>query len=162
VVIRQKMRRDRLVELVAQLPVCVNGMEACSGAHDSARKLEASDIRSGWLHPSSWCGIARAARTTPMTPRRSAKHWVDRICAFYRSKSAQRQSILTLHRVHQVFVDERTGTINRIRGLIADFGLALLQRAAKVRRGVGRLLGQWPPAAAPRSMGRSAVHIDFG
>lgn len=62
-------------------------------------------------------------------------------------KSAEQQSILTLHRVRQGFVVERTATINRIRGLIAEFDLVLPQRMTEVRRGAARLLGQLPSMA---------------
>ena len=35
--VRPNVKRDQLVELVANLPPCVIGMEACSGAHHWAR-----------------------------------------------------------------------------------------------------------------------------
>lgn len=37
VLVRPKVPRDQLVALIAQLPPCVVGMEACSGAHHWAR-----------------------------------------------------------------------------------------------------------------------------
>jgi transposase len=43
---------------------------------------------------------------------------------------------------------ERTATINRIRGLIAEFGFVLPLRASEVRRGVGRLLEKLPALAS--------------
>ena len=33
VVLRRRVRRDTLIELVAKLPACIVGMEACCGAH---------------------------------------------------------------------------------------------------------------------------------
>ena len=35
---RPTVRRDKLEELVAALPACLIGMEACSGAHEWARR----------------------------------------------------------------------------------------------------------------------------
>jgi transposase len=35
--VKPKVPRDKLLELVAQLPPCLIGMEACSGAHHWAR-----------------------------------------------------------------------------------------------------------------------------
>jgi transposase len=49
-------------------------------------------------------------------------------------KSAEQWAILSLHQVRQGFIEERTATINRIRGLLAEFGMALPQRADQVRR----------------------------
>lgn len=49
-------------------------------------------------------------------------------------KTVDAQSILTLHRVRQGFVEERTATINRIRGLMSEFGIVLPQRAEVIRK----------------------------
>jgi transposase len=48
-------------------------------------------------------------------------------------KSIDQQAVLTLHRVRQGFIEERTATINRIRGLLAEFGVVLPQRAIESR-----------------------------
>ena len=37
--VRPNVRREQLLELVAKLPPCVIGMEACSGAHHWARQF---------------------------------------------------------------------------------------------------------------------------
>ena len=39
-----------------------------------------------------------------------------------------------MHRVRQGFVEQRTATINRLRGLLSEFGIVLPQKAATVRR----------------------------
>jgi transposase len=50
--------------------------------------------------------------------------------------SAEQQAVLSLHRVRQGFVEERAATINRIRGLLPEFGVILPRRAEQVRRAV--------------------------
>ncbi len=37
--VKPKVARDKLAELIAQLPPCVIGMEACSGAYHWARQV---------------------------------------------------------------------------------------------------------------------------
>ena len=59
-------------------------------------------------------------------------------------KSVEQQAVLTLHRVRQGFVEERTATINRIRGLLAEFGIVLPQRAVELRRRLPEVLEQLP------------------
>jgi transposase len=49
-------------------------------------------------------------------------------------KSAEQQALLVLHRVRQGFVTERTATINRMRGLLAEFGVVLALRSKTVRQ----------------------------
>jgi transposase len=60
-------------------------------------------------------------------------------------KSVQQQADLSLHRVRQGFVVERTATLNRIRGLMAEFGHVLPNGAEQLRRQVPEFLDRLPP-----------------
>jgi transposase len=124
-VLRKTIRREKLMELVAALPPCLIGMEACSGAHHWARQFERCGHR---------VGIMMARFVAPY--RKSAKNDgndAEAICEavarptmrFVPVKSAEQQAILSLHRVRQGFIEQRTATINRIRGLLAEFGVVL-------------------------------------
>lgn len=134
VLLRKTVRREKLMELVAGLPPCLIGMEACGGAHEWGRKFEACGHR---------VGIMMARFVAPY--RKSSKNDgndAEAICEavgrpnmrFVPVKSAEQQAILSLHRVRQGFIEQRTATINRIRGLLAEFGIVLPQRADQVRR----------------------------
>jgi len=73
-------------------------------------------------------------------------------------KTTEQQAVLCLHRVRQGFIEERTATINRLRGLLAEFGFVLPQSAAQVRCGVATLLERLPPHAA-RALGDLREHL---
>jgi transposase len=45
VTVRRTVSRAKLGELVARLPPCLIGMEACSGTHEWARRFSAMVIR---------------------------------------------------------------------------------------------------------------------
>jgi transposase len=49
-------------------------------------------------------------------------------------KSIEQQGQLLVHRARQGFVEQRTATINRIRGLLIELGIVLPLKAAVVRR----------------------------
>jgi hypothetical protein len=53
---------------------------------------------------------------------------------FVTVKSLELQGWLCLHRVRQGFIEQRTACINRIRGLLSEFGIVLALKAAIVRR----------------------------
>ncbi len=59
-------------------------------------------------------------------------------------KTLEQQALLTLHRVRQGFVSERTATINRLRGLLCEFGVVLPLRANTVRRQAAAASEQLP------------------
>jgi len=49
-------------------------------------------------------------------------------------KSIDQQGQLLVHRARQGFVEQRTTTINRLRGLLSELGIVLPLKAAVVRR----------------------------
>ena len=48
-VLRKTVRWEKLLELIAALPPCLIGMEACSGAHEWARRFERQGHRVGLM-----------------------------------------------------------------------------------------------------------------
>lgn len=59
-------------------------------------------------------------------------------------KSLEQQAQLCVHRVRQAFIEQRTGTINRLRGLLSEFGVVLPLKAATVRREAAACLEDLP------------------
>ncbi|MGH8820907.1 MAG: IS110 family transposase [Rhodoferax sp.] len=145
--VRPAVPRDKLHELIAALPPCVIGMEACSGAHHWARLFQASGHTVRLIAPKF---------VTPyrMTGRRGKNDAADAaaICEavqrphmrFVPLKSEEQQSRLTVHRARQGFVEQRTATLNRIRGLLSEFGVVLPLKAATVRRRACECLEELP------------------
>jgi transposase len=66
-------------------------------------------------------------------------------------KSDEQQALLSLHRVRQGWIEEKTATISRIRALLTEFGVVLPNRAPHVHRGAGRA-GEGLPALARRAL----------
>lgn len=59
-------------------------------------------------------------------------------------KTEEQQSRLMVHRARRGYVASRTACINRIRGLMSEFGIVLPQKAEIVRRGAGKHLEDLP------------------
>jgi hypothetical protein len=59
-------------------------------------------------------------------------------------KSVQQQADLSVHRVRLGFVAERTATLNRIRGLLAEFGFVLPNGAEQLPRQVPQFIDRLP------------------
>jgi transposase len=144
VVLRRTLSRAKLTELVAQLPPCLIGMEACSGAHEWARRFAAF----GHTVKLMAAKFVTPYRKSGKNDGNDAEAICEAVCRpnmrFVPIKSVQQQSDLSLHRVRQGFVVERTATLNRIRGLIAEFGHVLPNGAEQLRRQVPELLEHLP------------------
>jgi transposase len=132
-----KVARAKLNALMASLPPCTIGMEACSGAHHWARLFAAhghtvklmapklvSPYRMSGKHGKNDAADAAAICEAVQRPN----------MRFVPVKTLDQQSQLMVHRARQGFVAARTATINRIRGLLAEFGVVLPQKAEVVRR----------------------------
>ena len=59
-------------------------------------------------------------------------------------KTEEQQSRLMVHRARQGYVQARTATINRIRGLLSEFGIVLPLKAEVVRREAANHLEELP------------------
>jgi transposase len=128
----------------AQLPPgCLIAMEACSGAHFWARKLNAMGfdarmIAGHFVTPYRMQGRGGkndandAAAVCEAASRPSMR--------FVPLKTPAQQGMLVVHRLREGYKEERTACINRIRGLLSEFGLVVAQRPDVLRRALPELL----------------------
>jgi transposase len=136
--------RGKLRELVATLPPCTIGMEACTGAHHWASEFEALGrtvrlMAPNFVAPHRMSGkidAADAAAICEAVQRPNMR--------FVPVKSVEQQGRLMVHRARQGFVEQRTATLNRMRGLLAELGIVLPLNAATVRREAAAALEELP------------------
>jgi transposase len=130
-VLARAMSPERFFEWCASLqPGCVVAMESCSGAHHVSRRLALRGLETRIL-PAQHVGAYRVAG------KRSKNDATDAaaICEaasrphLHRVpvKSAAQQGVLAIHRLREGYKEERTALINRLRGLLAEFGLVFAQ-----------------------------------
>lgn len=133
-VLRRTVRRERLVPAVAALSPCLIGMEACSGAHEWGRRFERFGHTVKLMAPKFVAPYRKSAKNDGNDAQAVCEAVGRPNMRFVPVKSAEQQALLALHRVRYGFVVERTATINRLRGLLAEFGVVLPLRAVNVRR----------------------------
>lgn len=142
-----KVGRHKLSEVVAALPPCTIGMEACTGAHHWARLFAAHGHSVKLMAPK----LLTPYRTSGKRGKNDAAD-AAAICeavtrptmCFVPVNVLEQQSRLMVHRARQGYVAARTACINRIRGLLAEFGVVLPQKAEVVRREAGAHLEDLP------------------
>jgi len=157
-VLRRTVRREQLAALVAQWPACLIGMEACSGAHEWAQRFQRLGHTVRLMAPKFVAPYRKSGKNDGNDAEAICEAVSRPNMRFVPIKSVEQQSVLTLHRVRQGFVEERTATINRTRGLLAEFGHVLPQRAIELRRRLPALLGQLPALAA-RALADLQAHV---
>lgn len=137
-VLRRRLRRDQLLAEFANRPPCLIGLEACSGAHYWARELAKLGHTVRIMAPEFVKPFrkSRHSKNDANDAEAIAIAVQQRNMRFVPVKSLDQQAMLVPHRLRQGFVAERTATVNRLRGLLSEFGLVLPQSVAKLRRGL--------------------------
>ena len=111
-------------------------MEACSSAHHWARGLRALglDARLIAAHFVSPYRMEGKSGKNDMTDAAAICEAASRpSMRFVPIKSCEQQGVMSLHRIREGFKEERTACINRIRGVLAEFGL-VFGKSPKVLR----------------------------
>lgn len=147
VLVRSSVARVKLHALIASLPACTIGMEACSGAHHWARLFIALGhtvrlIAPKFVAPYRLSG--RRGKTDAADAAAICEALQRPAMRFVPIKSVEQQSLLTLHRVRQGFIEQRTALINRVRGLLSEFGIVMPLKASIVRAQAGAALEDLP------------------
>lgn len=160
--VRPKLARAELLPLIAQLPPCLIGMEACSGAHHWARQFRQYGhtvklIAPRFVTPYRMSG--RRGKNDAADAAAIAEAVTRPAMRFVPVKEEHQQIVLTLHRTRQGFVDERTALYNRLRGLISEFGIVLPQKVVGLRRAIVAHLDDLP-GYANRCVGDLLAHAD--
>jgi transposase len=118
-------RRDAFAAWAVQLPPCVFGLEACGAAHHWARWL-ASHGHTPRLMAAEFVKPFRKSRAAK-NDRNDAEAVLTAVrqpnMRFVAVKSIEQQAYLSWHRMRQGFSEERTALINRLRGLLGEFGV---------------------------------------
>lgn len=139
IVERRVLRRGAFERWAEQLPSCTVAMEACGSAHHwgrwfAARGHTARLIAAEFVVPFRKGGkndtadaeaIAIAARQPTMR--------------FVPIKTVDQQAILAWHSVREGWKEERTARLNRVRGLLAEFGIVVGRSSERLLKALPEL-----------------------
>ncbi|MBQ0933679.1 IS110 family transposase [Ideonella alba] len=138
VVVAKAMSPQRFVSWCAELPAgCLVAMETCGGAHHVARRLrllglDARLIAGHFVTPYRMAG--RSGKNDANDAAAICEAAGRPHMRFVPVKTAEQQGQLAVHRLREGFKEERTALINRIRGLLAEFGLVFPQSPEALRK----------------------------
>ena len=140
VVLQLKTSRAQLDRRLANVPRCLIGMEACSGAHHIGRRLDAlgHDVR---LIPAQYVKPFLKGHKNDYRDAEAIAEAVQRpTMHFVHLKTPDQMDLLALHRVRSRLVSLRTGVINQIRGFLIERGITVRQGPAPLRKALSNIL----------------------
>lgn len=124
-VLSKKLSRAQMISFFSKLTPCLVGMEACSSAHYWGRRLTelGYTVR---LMPAQY---VKPYVKTNKNDARDAEAICEAVTRpnmrFVPIKAEEQQVMLTIHRVREGVIKQRTAVGNQIRGLLAEFGIAI-------------------------------------
>lgn len=143
-ILKKKISREKLLGFILNLPKCDIYMEACGSANYWGREFEKIGHKVKLINPkyvkpyikrnkndmNDAAGIAAAARDPDM-----------RFCLV---KTTIQQDMQSIHRIRSLLIQQRTAMSNQIRGLLAEYGIAIPKGINYIKKHLAEILGDNP------------------
>jgi len=155
VVLKRRVMRDQLLEVLAQIDPCTVVVEACTGAFYWARKFEAHGHRVKVISPQYVKPFVRRQKNDGNDAEAICTAARQPHIPFVPKKTVEQQDVQALHRARQRMVNHRTAVVSQIRGLLLDRGFAIAKSITRARRLVPDILASFDNELTP--MARDAI-----
>jgi len=125
VVVRRALRRAQMLPFFEKLAPCLVGIEACGTSHHWARELVGLGHEVRLMPPAYVKAYLKRGKTDAADAEAICEAVSRPTMRFVAIKSVDQQAALALHRARDLLVRQRTQLVNLIRGLLAEFGVAI-------------------------------------
>jgi len=131
---KRKVRRKQLLNQLSKLTPCTVAMEACGGSHYWARQIQAQGHEVVLLPPQHVKGYLRGQKNDYNDAMAIAEACEHRRIRPVPIKSVEQQDVQMLHKLRRSVSNERTRMSNRLRGLLAEYGVIIPKGITALRR----------------------------
>ena len=139
-VLRKQLRRNQVIEFFTKLEPCLIGMEACGSAHHWARKRERLGHAVKLMAPQFVKPYVKTNKNDMADAEAICEAVGRKNMRFVPIKNIEQQAVLSIHRARQGFVKARTAQANQIRGLLAEYGVAIPQGITHIVSDVPKII----------------------
>src|SRR6195256_2829576 len=131
-VLRRQLRRGEMARFFGKLAPTRIGLEACGASHHWARVLRGLGHEVVLLPPAYIKPYVKRGKNDAVDAAAICEAMSRPGMRFVPIKSADQQAVLMLHKTREMFVKQRTMSVNALRGHLAEFGII-------VAKGIGRV-----------------------
>ena len=135
-----KRRPAQFKTLMAQLPACLVGLEACGRSHHWARVLQGYGHEVKLMAPQFVKPYVQSNKSDRADAQAVCEAVQRPTMRFVGVKTAAQQDQQSLHRIRSLAVAQRTALVNQVRGLLAEQGIEIGQGRARVRAALPGIL----------------------
>jgi transposase len=136
VVVRQQLKRARVIPFFAKLAPCTVGIEACASSHHWARELTALGHTVKLMPPAYVKPFLKRQKNDAADAEAICEAVQRPSTRFVPVKTPDQQAAMLLHRTRHLYVRQMTAVINALRAHLAEFGIV----APQGRGGVEQLV----------------------
>jgi transposase len=123
IVVRQQLKRGRVLSFFKKVPPCLVGIEACASSHHWARELTALGHEVKLMPPAYVKPYVKRQKNDAADAEAICEAVQRPNMRFVPIKAPDQQAGLVLHRTRHLFVRQQTAVINAIRAHLAEFGV---------------------------------------
>lgn len=139
-VLTRRLRRHQVLGVLARIPPCLVGMEACGGAQHWARALTAQGHRVKLMNPRYVKAYVRTNKSDRADAAAIAEAAGREAVPAVPVKALWQQDLQSVHRVRSQLVQSRVALGNQVRGLLAECGIVLPKGVGALRRALPAIL----------------------
>ena len=122
-IFRKKVRRSKLLSLLADVPTCIVAMEACASSHHWAREIGKLGHNVKMIPPIYVKPYVKRQKNDANDAEAIAEAASRPTMRFVAVKSAEKQASGMALRTRDLLVRQKTQTINALRGHLAEYGV---------------------------------------
>lgn len=135
----RQLRRNQVIEAFARLEPCVVAMESCAGANHWARRLQALGHQVRLIAPQYVKPFVKTNKNDAADAQAICIAALQPDMRFVSPKNTEQQAVMALHAMRTGAMKVRNAVANRLRGLLAEFGIV-------VPKGIGQVYKRVPEA----------------
>lgn len=125
VVLRKQLKRSQMLEMFANKPPMLIGIEACGGAHYWARELTKLGHTVKTMAPQHVKAYVKSQKNDKRDAEAICEAVSRPTMRFVPIKTEDQQDMQAIHRVRDRLVKSRTALVNEMRGLLAEYGIVI-------------------------------------
>lgn len=150
VVLRRKVRLERVIEITAKLPPCRIGIEAARGSHHLARILLGQGHDARLMPPAYVKPYVKSQKNDDRDAEAIAEAVTRPTMRFVPVKSVEQLDMQALHRIRERLMGRRIQLTNQIRALLFERGVSVPEGRAKLRPALAAVLDPADRSLSPR------------
>lgn len=159
VALRKKLSRGQVLAFFADLPPCVVAMEACATAHYWAREIGALGHTVRLVPPAYVKPFVKRQKNDAADAEAIAEAASRPTMRFVEPKSPRQQARAMVFRTRDLFVRQRTQTINALRAHLAEHGLIAAQGLSNLA-GIQRVVDEGTADLEPLIAETARVYLE--